>query len=190
MSGESITHIFTCAYLTKLKIETKCFSPLAAVWHIPWTSPSFVPHTTHPLSQWSLQPPGCMCAPGGPQWQHWMHWWASGKQVQKQDKTWCHENKTTTRASDRECVLPKSFCHCATDQDEGMQDTGDAIGVVTVWVVTILPFSRRVTISRGLLLLNTSFYRQGGVTQLQAVLMCGDACQSSGPPGLIKTKYK
>lgn len=81
-------------------------------------------------------------------------------------------------------------CHCTTDQDEGMQDAGDAIGVVTVWVVTILPFSRKVTISRGLLLLNTPFYSQEGVTQLQAVLMCGDACQSSGPPGLIKTKYK
>lgn len=78
----------------------------------------------------------------------------------------------------------------SADQDEGMQDPGDAVSVVTVRIVTLLPFSREITVSRGLLLLNASLYRQGGVTQLQAVLMRGDACKSSGPPGSIKTKQR
>lgn len=47
-----------------------------------------------------------------------------------------------------------------------MQDAGDAISVVTVGIVTLLPFSREITVSRGLLLLNAALYRQGGVTQL------------------------
>lgn len=71
-----------------------------------------------------------------------------------------------------------------------MQDAGDAVSVVTVGIVTLLPFSREITVPSGLLLLNASLYRQGGVTQLQAVLMRGDACESSGPPGLIKTKQR
>lgn len=54
----------------------------------------------------------------------------------------------------------------ATDQDEGMQDTCDAVGVVTVWVVTILPFSSTVTIARGFFLLHAPLNRKGRVTQL------------------------
>lgn len=63
-----------------------------------------------------------------------------------------------------------------------MQATGDAVSVVAFRIVTLLPLSRGVAVSRGLLLLNASLYRQRGVTQLQAVLMRGDACKGSGPP--------
>lgn len=64
-----------------------------------------------------------------------------------------------------------------------MKHTGDSIGVVTVGVVPLLPLPGAVTVTRGFFLLYAAFYRQGRVTQLQAVLMGGDACQSSWPPG-------
>lgn len=65
-----------------------------------------------------------------------------------------------------------------------MQATGDAVSVVAFGIVTLLPLSRGVAVSRGLLLLNASLYRQRGVTQLQAVLMRCDACKGSGPPAV------
>lgn len=65
-----------------------------------------------------------------------------------------------------------------------MQATGDAVSVVAFGIVTLLPLSRGVAVSRGLLLLNASLYRQRGVAQLQAVLMRGDSCKGSGPPAV------
>lgn len=69
-----------------------------------------------------------------------------------------------------------------------MQAAGDAVGVVALRIVTLSPPSRGVAVSRGLLLLNASLYRQRGVAQLQAVLMRGDACKGSGPPAVGQTQ--
>lgn len=80
------------------------------------------------------------------------------------------------------------FSDRSADQDEGMQATGDAVSVVAFGIVTLLPLSRGVAVSRGLLLLNASLYRQRGVAQLQAVLMRGDACKSSGPPAVSQNQ--
>lgn len=76
----------------------------------------------------------------------------------------------------------------SADQDEGVQASGDAVGVVAFRIVTLSPPSRGVAVSRGLLLLNASLYRQGGVAQLQAVLTRGDACKGSGPPAVGHTQ--
>lgn len=119
-----------------------------------------------------------MCELDVPLWQHWMHWWASEKQERK------YGEDIRSHVMLRMFIEPTYYGadSAATDQDEGMQDTCDAVGVVTVWVVAILPFSSTVTIARGFFLLHAPLNRKGRVTQLQAVLVGGNSCQSSWPP--------
>lgn len=137
-----------------------------------------MPRITHSQSQWILRPPGYTCAPGGQHRQRLTRWRASVKW--DQNRTGCDGSESTS------CTLNRLSSDSSTDQDECVQVTGNDIGVVTVWVISLPPLSRTVTVSGGFFLLNTPFYWQGGVTQLQTVLMWGDACQSSGPPGGLK----
>lgn len=94
-------------------------------------------------------------------------------------------SKASSHASSAKVTfVPNRFA----DQDEGVQAACDAVGVVAFRIVSLPPPSRRVAVSRGLLLLNASLYRQRGVAQLQAILMRGDACERPGPPAVGQTR--
>lgn len=88
---------------------------------------------------------------------------------------------------ERKCDSVVGVCHVTgSHQDKGVQDPRDVIGVMAVGVVPFLPAPCAVAGARRLLL-HTAPYGQGGVPQLQTVLVGCDACQGPRPSELNTT---